>query len=126
MKKIIRLNENDLARIVRRVIKEQSTPTPKVETLNPPLQVKVLDSQENRIANLTIKTISLGNRGIKFTGNDAFNKPRNGTYICDKGTVIFNGPTNNGIHFSKDGVAKFQTYCDRFASNGNKTDLDIA
>ena len=31
MKRIIRLTENDLTRIVKRVIKEQSTPTPKIE-----------------------------------------------------------------------------------------------
>jgi hypothetical protein len=34
--------------------------------------------------------------------------------------------SQTGVHFSKEGIAKLQTYCDRFASNGNKTDLDIA
>ena len=33
MKRIIRLTENDLTRIVKRVIKEQSTPTPKIDKL---------------------------------------------------------------------------------------------
>lgn len=137
MKKIIRLNENDLARIVKRVMSEQSEPgkptkitsssKPKVETLNPPIQVKVLDKDQNRIANITINMISVGNRGVKFSAKDNMNVSRNGIFNCDKGTVDFERPmTQQGAHFSKEGVSKLQTYCDRFVSNGNKNNQNFA
>jgi hypothetical protein len=56
MKKIIRLTENDLSRIVKRVIKEQSTPTPKLEDYEKTFLIKLLTDIKNILSDIFKRT----------------------------------------------------------------------
>jgi hypothetical protein len=105
MKRIIRLTESDLTRIVRRVIKEQTSVSPnqpKVEVLNPKLTLKVLnDDNDERVANITIDTIRVGNTHVLFTAKDPFNKQRDGKFACDEDTVVFTQPFMSKDDYTK-------------------------
>ena len=59
MKRIIRLTENDLTRIVKRVIKEQSTPTPKLpklEDYEKTFLIKLLTDTKNTLSDIFKRT----------------------------------------------------------------------
>ena len=107
MKRIIRLTESDLTRIVRRVIKEQTKTSvspnqPKLEVLNPKLTLKVLnDDNDERVANITIDTIRVGNTHVLFTAKDPFNKQRDGKFACDEDTVVFTQPFMSKDDYTK-------------------------
>jgi hypothetical protein len=55
-KKTIRLTESDLTRIVKRVIKEQSTPTPKLEDYEKTFLIKLLTDIKNILSDIFKRT----------------------------------------------------------------------
>lgn len=146
MKRIIRLTENDLERIVKRVISEQdtqgigqairsqdksnptTTKTPKVYKSMPEIKVALFLSdtdaknKRNRVLNLAVNQYSMTNKGFYFKGKDATGKNIEGSYLCDKGTIAI--PPNPKIHYLTDlGKSKMNKLCDQYASLGN-TDTD--
>jgi hypothetical protein len=82
MKRIIRLTESDLARIVKRVINEETgtspTPTIAVNTSTPVSQI--LGYKSSLITNVTIDTASGGQNGVYVVG----------FYYTDKAKKWFN------------------------------------
>ena len=149
MKKVIRLTENDLMKIVKRVISEQDTqgvgpalrnqdksappskPTKKVYKTMTEIKVALFLSsidaknKRNRVLNLTVNQYSMTNKGFYFKGKDATGKNIEGSYLCDKGTIVI--LPNPKIHFLTDiGKAKMNKLCDQYASLGGNTNDDVA
>ena len=133
MKKIIRLTESDLTRIVRRVIKEQSSGVVKVKAWG---TREDRDKQVPRGYNLNITNLRLSNNMVQFdysTPSDTTlgEKPTKGygnAGCGSKDNTI--GVNMNGkfkfLFLTPEGSKKVTKLCDSYVSNDTEMDGDYA
>ena len=121
MKKIVRLTESDLVRMVQKVLNEQS---------NNILKVKLNDEKDVFVTNLDLKNGRLVGSKVIFDGNEA-GRERVGTTVhfdCGNKKVFVRGygisvPTDNTYKFSKETTEKILgQFCNAYSSTGKGTD----
>ena len=138
MKRIIRLTERDLTRIVRRVIREDEEKVIKVKAWynqkdrdsNNPADLN-LDTTGHKISNTTVKflwNIALdGNGGENTEGYGGIGCQGSGGRIYIKSTrPSRNSSFNDNMYVSEAGRKKLTALCDEYASNDTKTDNNYA
>ena len=133
MKRIVRLTENDLTRIVKRVLEEAPTDVIKVKVFNSPDDPKKGYQRACNIQAKNLKVVgsqihfdytipggtkcSLGHYGeytsgeIKNSGTARINCGDNRGY-----TIMFQGNKTIFGYLSKEGYAKLSYLCDEYAS----------
>jgi hypothetical protein len=133
MKKVIRLTESDLTRIVRRVLKEQSSEVIKVKAWE---SKDDRDKQVARSYNLNITNLRLSNNTVKFDyttpsdrtvgeiptkgfGNTSCGTKNNSIGIDMKGKFKF-------LFLTPEGSKKITKLCDSYVSNDTKMNGDYA
>ena len=152
MKRIIRLTESDLARIVRRVIREDEeiNHLPEVTvTGKRVIKVKAWNNQKDRdsnkpadlnldttghkISNTTVKflwTIASdgnGDENLETEGFGGIGCQGSGGRIYIKSTgPSSNSSFNDNMYVSEAGRKKLTALCDEYASNDTKTDNNYA
>ena len=137
MKKIIRLTESDLTRIVRRVIREDEEKVIKVKAWynqkdrdsNNPADLN-LDTTGHKISNTTVKflwNIALdGNGGENTEGYGGIGCQGSGGKIYIRSTRPSRNSGNDNMYVSEAGRKKLTALCDEYASNDTKTDNNYA
>ena len=111
MKKIVRLTENDLTRIVRKVIKEQDQPkSEKGEIINNPnitnktVTLYADESQKQRIIRATITEVADAQDadGVHLDFDIDGDSMSSGLYICGSGDImLFYKDGNNSNVYNK-------------------------
>ena len=137
MKRIIRLTESDLTRIVRRVIREDEEKVIKVKAWynqkdrdsNNPADLN-LDTTGHKISNTTVKflwNIALdGNGGENTEGYGGIGCQGSGGKIYIRSTRPSRNSGNDNMYVSEAGRKKLTALCDEYASNDTKTDNNYA
>ena len=121
MKKIVRLTESDLVRMVQKVLNEQS---------NNILKVKLNDEKDVFVTNLDLKNGILTGSKVTFDGNEAgrelvrvavyFDCGNKKVFVRGKGISI---PTDKTYKFSKATTEKIMgQFCNAYSSTGKGTD----
>jgi hypothetical protein len=127
MKEVIRLTESDITRIVRRVIKEQSSEVVKVRGWD---TVDGMTKQDVSGYNLDISNLHLVNRTLNFnytipgttskgTGLTSCGNKNSGNNIV----LTINNKVHQ-LYLTPVGYKKITKLCDSYASNGTKTNGD--
>jgi len=120
MKKIIRLTENDLARIVRRKLSEAVSGS---GTYEDPYLMKVfqseIDKEDNtRSHNINVYDLSVKDEDVEFFYFFAGkNKLESGSFHCDRNYVTL---FSQQYFLTDEASAIFQKKCDAYASTGSK------
>lgn len=133
MKKVIRLTESDLTRIVRRVINEESTEV---------IKVKAWSTKEDRDSgkaigyNLKITNLRLSNNMVRFdyttpsdTSMGEIPKKGFGNTTCGSRSNDIAVDMNGKFKFlflTPEGSKKITKMCDSYASNDTEMDGDYA
>ena len=139
MKRIIRLTESDLSRIVKRVLKESTEVPIKVKVFGP------FDIQmAQRGCNIEVTNLKVVGSRITFNyripGNGWCELRQRKDWAVDllpigKGTIFCgdskrqiefenDGPTGNLGFLSKEGYAKLSKQCSEYVSNDTEMDVD--
>jgi hypothetical protein len=133
MKKVIRLTESDLTRIVRRVLKESSSDVIKVKAW---ASKEDRNQQVERSYNLNITNLRLDNTEVRFDYTIASDvtmgvtpKKGFGTAICGAkdnfiGTNM--GGRYTALFLTPEGSKKITKLCDSYVSNDTKMNGDYA
>jgi hypothetical protein len=128
MKEVIRLTESDITRIVRRVIKEQSSEVIKVRGWD---TVDGRTKQSYNGYNLNVNNLHLENKIVRFnytipgTTTKGFGLATCGNTGGDNNTIAVN--MNNKAHqlyLTPEGYKKITKLCDSYVSNGTKMNGD--
>ena len=141
MKRIVRLTESDLARIVKRVIKEESSKTIKEESIKP-IKARVFNKPDDlknntpRACNFDITEVELdGNRVEFFYETPGAAKCKvNGVTISNQAYGFATcGDSTNKItmegtvgYLSSSAFKELTKACEAYASAGNKEDSNYA
>jgi hypothetical protein len=122
MKKIVRLTESDLVRMVQKVLNEQSTNT---------LKVKLHNEKGALVTNLDLMDGRIFGSKVRFNGIEA-GRPAVGTmtvlFDCGNKKVTVSGkgisvPTNETYKFSEMTTKKILgQFCSAYSSTGKGTD----
>lgn len=134
MKKIVRLSENDLSRLIRKVLKESESQLIKARVFNAKDDIK---NNVPRACNIDITEVKLKGNGVQF-----FYEIPGGAVFCNVGGVkIPNqaygfarcGDNNYQVkiegtqgYLSQESYKKLTVACDSYASAGNKEDSNYA
>ena len=136
MKRVIRLTESDLTRIVRRVINEQSSGVIKIKAWRTEEEMKSgsprsfnLDTTDHKIENNSVlfnvttpSSYSSGGRLPEGPSGIACEvRPNRPNYITSK----FEG-TLNRLYISEEGRKALTKLCDEYVSNDTEMDGDYA
>jgi hypothetical protein len=134
MKKVIRLTESDLTRIVRRILKESSSEVVKVKAWT---SREDRDKLAPRSYNLNITNLRLSNNMVEFdytlpTDTTMGEMPKKGFGNASCGNVKDNsiGVDMNGrfkfLFLTREGHKKVTKLCDSYVSNDTEMDGDYA
>lgn len=124
MKKIIRLTESDLNRIVRKVLNEQNE-----KKINPPLQIKVRRYVKELM--MDYRSVEMEPTGCIFNGylrgEDIPALHRN-FFECQT-NKLFDGETSHSkeLNISQQATKLFRTHCgcDNYVKNNNTSSIDV-
>ena len=130
MKRVIRLTESDLTRIVKRVIKEQSSEVIKAKAWS---TADERDKQSPRGTNLDITNTRLHDNEVLFDYENpgGLTDGGQGKAYCDGGTIKdaisitgWGRTPAKDLYLTPESFKKITKLCDAYTSNGAKTNGD--
>jgi hypothetical protein len=125
MKKVIRLTESDLTRIIKRVIKESETsfsetPIKKLKILNPDNSLKY---------NFTVYSVADVNNGVGMKGSVAPKEGGEAFFSCRTNKLTFYHIKDaaatqlpDGLHLTSKGREWAQQYCNQYVQSSQNND----
>ena len=132
MKQVIKLNENDLTNIIKKVLKEQASAEP--------LKVRVFNKKDDlrnnvrRACNLDISQVTMRGNGVDFyfkvagengaacNVNGVIIKSGYGTAACGDSTYMAKLGGGTQGHLSPEAYKSLTAGCSAYASAGNQED----
>jgi hypothetical protein len=123
MKKIIRLTESDLARIVRRVIKENENKVTGSGTKEDPYKLAVYydEAKKERYSSWDVYDLKVMYDFVSFKFDEPAIASQSGKFNCNSSVVTVGGyPPDHKLYFSNDANVIFQKKCDEYATTGSK------